>query len=133
MCRNNSMSNTGILWNSFGENISSLPWFMRDYLTMKIGSIPNIASVYDTFKNYYADHKETLGVEGVVKKDLYRYSQFYVKLALRKETDKSILPVFKAIGKLRMDTSYPFLLAVYGDYENRNNHQGRVFGNTNFC
>jgi len=102
---------------SFGENITSLPWFMRDYLTMKMGAIPNIAAVYDTFKNYYAEHKEDLGVEGVVK-DLFRYSQFYVALALRKEKDKAFLPVFKAIGKLRMDTSYPFLLAVYGDYEN---------------
>lgn len=101
---------------SFGENITSLPWFMRDYLTMKMGAIPNIDSVYETFKTFFKDTKDISGVEAIVK-DLYRYSQYYVRLALRKETDASLLSIFKAITKLRMDTSYPFLIAVYSDYE----------------
>ena len=102
---------------SFGENISDLPWFMRDYLTMKLNSIPKIGEVYDTFKLYFNNHKNKLGTENIVK-SLYEYSQYYVAIALQKEEDKTLKSVFKEITKLRMDTSYPFLLAVYGDYNN---------------
>ncbi len=101
---------------SFGENIVSLPWFMRDFLTMKMGSIPKIGEVYETFKGYFKDTKNAEGVENIVK-ELFRYAQFYVRLALHKEQDKSLLTIFQAITKLRMDTSYPFLLAAYGDFE----------------
>ncbi len=102
---------------SFGENISALPWFMRDYLTMKLNSIPKIGEVYDTFKLYFNNHKDKLGTENIVK-SLYEYSQYYVAIALQKEADKTLKSVLKEITKLRMDTSYPFLLAVYGDYNN---------------
>ncbi len=102
---------------SFGENISALPWFMRDYLTMKLNSIPKIGEVYDTFKQYFNNHKDKFGIENIVK-SLYEYSQYYVAIALQKEEDKSLNPIFKEITKLRIDTSYPFLLAVYNDYEN---------------
>ncbi|AWV98483.1 DUF262 and DUF1524 domain-containing protein [Arcticibacterium luteifluviistationis] len=101
---------------SFGENITSLPFFMRDYLTMKMGSIPNIDSVYEKFKTIFKNTKDVIEVEAIVK-DLYRYSQYYVRVALRKETDTSLLPIFKALTKLKMDTSYPFLIAAYSDYE----------------
>jgi len=101
---------------SFGENIVSLPWFMRDYLTMKLNSIPKIGEVYDTFKEYFNSNKDVLGTEDIVK-NLYEYSQYYVAIALQKEEDKTLKSIFKEITKLRMDTSYPFLLAVYGDYK----------------
>ena len=102
---------------SFGDNISVLPWFMRDYLTMRLNSIPKIGEVYDKFKLYFNSHKDKIGTENIVK-SLYEYSQYYVAIALQKEEDKILKPIFKEITKLRMDTSYPFLLAVYGDYSN---------------
>ena len=101
---------------SFGENIVALPWFMRDYLTMKLNSIPKIGEVYDTFKEYFNSNKDKIGTEDIVK-NLYEYSQYYVAIALQKEEDKTLKSVFKEITKLRMDTSYPFLLAIYGDYK----------------
>ncbi len=100
---------------SFGDHIGSLPWFMRDYLTMKQGAIPKIGDVYTTFKKFF-NNQDNTETESIVK-ELYRYSQFYVRLALHKEPDTSLLNIFKAIAKLRMDTSYPFLLAAYGDFE----------------
>lgn len=103
---------------SFGENISALTSFMRDYLTMKLGSIPKIGEVYDTFKDYFNNHQDQLGTESIVK-SLYEYSQYYVAIALLREEDKTLKSVFKDINKLRMDTSYPFLLAVYGDYKDQ--------------
>ncbi|WP_144960954.1 hypothetical protein [Gillisia sp. Hel_I_86] len=76
-----------------------------------------IGEVYDTFKLYFNNHKDKLGTENIVK-SLYEYSQYYVAIALQKEEDKTLKSVYKEITKLRMDTSYPFLLAVYGDYNN---------------
>lgn len=37
---------------SFGENIGSLAWFIRDYLTMKEASIPRIDQVYEVYKKF---------------------------------------------------------------------------------
>jgi len=102
---------------SFGENISALPWFMRDYLTMKLSSIPKIGEVYETFKDYFNTYKDEIGIEEILK-SLYEYSQYYVSISLQKEDNTALLSVFKEITKLRMDTSYPFLLKVYGDYKN---------------
>ncbi len=42
---------------------------------------------------------------------------FYVRMALHKEKDAQLLSKFKEISKLRIDTSYPLLLAIYGDFE----------------
>ena len=50
-------------------------------------------------------------------KSLHRYSKFYVRIALLKEQDAEIAKKLKEITKLKIDTSYPFLLAVYGDFE----------------
>lgn len=102
---------------SFGENIGALPLFMRDYLTMKLNVIPKISDVYDTFKNYFNNNKSELGIENIVK-DLFEYSQYYVAIVLQKEENITLKSVFKEITKLRMDTSYPLLLAIYGDYKN---------------
>lgn len=101
---------------SFGEKIDWLAWFIRDYLTMKQSSIPKIGSVYEEYKLFL--HSEN-GFENVTDavKDLFKYGKFYVRLTLKKETDNTIANLFKEIRKLNIDTSYPFLLAVYGDYE----------------
>lgn len=101
----------------FGENIHLLPLFMRDYLTMKQHTIPKIGDVYNIFKNYYNKQQELVSVESVVK-DLYTYATYYTAISLQKEENPSIKSIFKEIAKLRMDVSYPFLLAVYGDYDN---------------
>lgn len=102
---------------SFNENISSLPSFMRDYLTMKLSNIPKISDVYDVFKDYFNSNKEDLGIEAIVK-DLYEYSQYYTAIALQKEENDELKTIFKEISKLKMETSFPFLIAIYGDYTN---------------
>ena len=101
---------------SFGEKIDWLAWFIRDYLTMKQSSIPKIGSVYEEYKAFLHSENGFENVKDAVK-DLFKYSKFYVRLTLKKETDDTIANLFKEIRKLKIDTSYPFLLAVYGDYE----------------
>lgn len=103
---------------SFGDNISYLPWFIRDYLTMKESSIPNIDHVYETFKSHLKSASGPKSMEEVVKL-LHRYSQYYVRIALIKEKEPQLLKRVKEIQQLRMDVAYPFLLAVYSDYEDK--------------
>ncbi|WP_213532067.1 DUF262 and DUF1524 domain-containing protein [Paenibacillus sp. J45TS6] len=90
--------------------------FMRDYLTVKTGRIPNINNVYSSFKSYIFALKE-VSIEQVVE-DIYCYSKYYVKLAFQKEVDLEINQVLSDINTLKVDVSYPFLLEVYDDFEN---------------
>ena len=87
--------------------------FMRDYLTIKTGKIPNIKDVYSAFKLYtqkFIDIKELVA-------DVYKYSKYFVNIALEKEQDDEIRVVFSDINTLKVDVSYPFLLQVYEDYK----------------
>lgn len=90
--------------------------FMRDYLTVKTGRIPNINRVYSNFKEYVQSQKGRHIKEIVA--DIYRFSQYFVKLAFQKEKDKEINEVLADINTLKVYVSYPFLLELYDDYEN---------------
>lgn len=89
--------------------------FMRDYLTVKTGKIPNIHHVYAVFKEHVTQQSE-MTVQEIVE-DIYRYSKHFVKLAFQTEKEPSINQVLTDINTLRVDVSYPFLLEVYDDYE----------------
>ncbi|MFV0521996.1 MAG: DUF262 domain-containing protein [Mangrovibacterium sp.] len=101
---------------SFGEKIGALARFIRDYLTMKESSIPKIDLVYEAYKRFLNSKDGFKSIEDAIK-SLHRYSKFYVRIALLKEQDTDIAKKLKEIAKLKIDTSYPFLLAVYGDFE----------------
>ena len=91
--------------------------FMRDYLTIKTEKIPNIKDVYSAFKLYAQNFKD---IKELVA-DIYKYSKYFVKIALEKEQDNEIKTIFSDINILKVDVSYPFLLQVYEDYK-----QGRI-------
>lgn len=91
--------------------------FMRDYLTMKQGSIPNIDRVYASFKSYHRSQIET-PIREIVK-DIYRYAQYFIQVALLQEEDQDVLEVLSNISTLKVDVAYPFLLEVYDDYANK--------------
>jgi len=101
---------------SFGNlNDSNLfDRFMRDYLTVKMGKIPNIQDVYTVFKDYVYQQSEQTVNE--IVEDIYRFSKYFVKLAFQTEKDKNINQVLVDINALKVDVSYPFLLEVYDDY-----------------
>lgn len=101
---------------SFGDNIGALAWFIRDYLTMKESAIPRIDLVYETYKNFMSSKNGFNSITEAVE-SLHRYSKYYVRSALLKEIDPQLVKKFKEIAKLKIDTSYPFILAVYGNYE----------------
>jgi uncharacterized protein with ParB-like and HNH nuclease domain/predicted transport protein len=102
---------------SYGnEYTASFDWFMRDYLSVKTGTIPRIDRVYDSFKTYASSSKAPDNITEVVQ-DIYKFSGFYVNMVLHKEPDAELQKGFKNISKLKVDVCYPFLLPVYNDYE----------------
>lgn len=102
---------------SYGnEYTASFDWFMRDYLSVKTGTIPRIDRVYDSFKTYASSSKAPDTITEVVQ-DIYMFSGYYVNMVLHKEPDAELQKGFKNISKLKVDVCYPFLLPVYNDYE----------------
>lgn len=88
--------------------------FIRDYLTLKTGSIPKIGYVYEEFKNFV--QREGPGeIENIIK-DVYKNGTYYFKL-LYKEEDVKLEKAFRDLRELRVDVTYPFLLQVYEDFE----------------
>ena len=88
--------------------------FVRDYLTIKQGTIPNIKEVYVNFKLYHHS-KSGQTIEELVK-DMYRYANHFANLALDYEADVDIKRAMRRINTLKVNIVYPFLLEVYDDY-----------------
>src|SRR5260370_9788071 len=90
--------------------------FMRDYLTVKQGAIPNIDKVYASFKTYQRS-KLAKPISEIVA-DVYRYSQYFVNMAFLQEEDREIKRDLNAINTPKLDGPYPFFFEDYDDYEN---------------
>ena len=89
--------------------------FMRHYLTVRTGEIPNVREVYEAFKAFariaIAGSTETLVA------DIARFSSFYCAMALGKEADPDLRTVFQDIRDLKVEVALPFLLELYRDYK----------------
>lgn len=88
--------------------------FMRHYLTLKTGEIPNVNDVYEAFK-LHANSSGAGNVEELVR-DIRRFSGHFCRIALDSETDPELKDVFHDIRELRVEVAYPFLLELYDDY-----------------
>lgn len=101
---------------SFGQvnYVQLFDRFMRDYLTVKTGTIPNVGAVYEAFKSY-ANRSDTGTVAEIVS-DIHQYSSYFVAMALENEVDKELLEAFADINTLKVDVAYPLLLELYHDY-----------------
>jgi len=90
--------------------------FMRHYLTVKTGEIPNVSEVYEAFKAHARSPKAAqAGVEGLVK-DIRDFARYFCAMALGAETDTDLKLAFHDLRELKVDVAYPFLLELYGDY-----------------
>ncbi|MGN8427867.1 GmrSD restriction endonuclease domain-containing protein [Helicobacter pylori] len=104
----------------FKQNETLFNQFVRHYLTIKTGNIPNIKKVYEAFKDY--QQKEGIEIENLLK-DLQKYCGFFCQIAFKKEADKDLKEDDKDLNKalsflvdLEMDVVYPLLLELYSDY-----------------
>jgi len=91
--------------------------FMRDYLTVKTGQLPNIGQVYENFKQYWVSVEET-PVEQLMA-DVTRFSKYYAELIFADFEDSDISKIAKDINTLKVDVVYPFLLEILEDYKNQ--------------
>lgn len=89
--------------------------FMRHYLTLKTGEIPNVRQVYSAFKSFAPHGSDTKALEALVS-DLHAFAKHYAMMALGQETQTSLRDAFADLRELRVDVAYPFLLKAYADY-----------------
>ncbi len=88
--------------------------FVRHYLTIKIGKIPNEKRVYEAFKDYR--QKEGIGIETLLQ-DLQKYCGYFCQIAFKKEADKDLNKALSFLVDLERDVIYPLLLELYSDYK----------------
>ncbi|WRC25785.1 DUF262 and DUF1524 domain-containing protein [Helicobacter pylori] len=97
----------------FKQNKKLFDRFVRHYLTIKIGKIPNEKRVYEAFKDY--QQKEGIEIEDLLK-DLQKYCGYFCQIAFKKEADKDLNKALSFLVDLEMDVIYPLLLELYSDY-----------------
>ena len=88
--------------------------FMRDYLTIKLGYIPNIKDVYSSFKDYH--RIKNISINELIA-DIHYFSSFFIKLIFEKEEDQELNQIICNINTLEVNVAYPFLLEIYTDYD----------------
>ena len=90
--------------------------FMRHYLTLKTGEIPNVRAVYEAFKRHAQVWMESRGGVAQLLAEIHRYTGYYCAMALDKEPDKDLAQAFRDLRELKVNVAYPFLLELYDDY-----------------
>ncbi len=90
--------------------------FMRHYLILKTGAIPNIRAVYEAFKGHAHSPDVTASGMGTLVADIHKFAGHYCAMALGKETDNDLRSAFQDIRALKVDVAFPFLLELYDDY-----------------
>jgi uncharacterized protein with ParB-like and HNH nuclease domain/predicted transport protein len=102
---------------TFGQESYGLHFdrFMRDYLTVKTGEIPNIKAVYEEFKKYASGSGATHGIDALIS-EVHTFARYYCAMALGREGDPALARTFQRFRELNVDVAYPFLLELYRDY-----------------
>ena len=99
----------------YGSHFDS---FMRHYLTLKTGEIPNVRAVYEAFKSHARTPDiAAAGVDALVA-DIHAFARYYCAMALGREADKELAEAFRDLRELKVDVAYPFLLELYADFAN---------------
>lgn len=98
---------------AYGAHFDS---FMRHFLTVKTGEIPNVREVYEAFKKYARTPEVAgAGVDALVA-DIHAFAEYYCAMALGQEPDKELATAFQDLRELKVDVAYPFLLELFDDY-----------------
>ena len=87
--------------------------FIRHYLIVRTGEIPNVGQVYEAFKQYaqakMPDTEKLLA-------DIRTFAGYYCKIALGAEKDAQLEAAFHDIRELRVDVAHPLFLELYDDF-----------------
>lgn len=101
-------------WNKIETlSLQELDSFIRNYLTIMTGLIPNIHNIYAAFKQYA---KKVNDIESILK-DMLRYAQAYNKIVSCAVGSSAANEIVKRLNLLDMTVAHPFLMAylVYAD------------------
>ncbi len=95
--------------------------FMRHYLTVMTGEIPNINAVYDAFKGHARTSRadfpdDKTHIESLVR-EIRDYARHFCAMALGSDPDVDLKLAFQDLRELKVDVAYPFLLELYHDYK----------------
>lgn len=90
--------------------------FMRDFLTIKTGSIPVMRDVYQEFKKFLNSEIEK-GMEAIVSEIKY-FSDLYIKMAFADSDDRELDEAFSDIQDLKVEVAYPLSLQIFNDFHN---------------
>lgn len=88
--------------------------FVRDFLTMKEGVVPNKTAVYKSFKNFFYD-KNFTSEEILI--ELQVFSSIYYKILNSKTGDYKIDNLIENINNIRSSVTYPYLMSLLYEYE----------------
>jgi uncharacterized protein with ParB-like and HNH nuclease domain len=102
----------------FGQEAYSAQFdsFMRHYLIVKTGEIPNVNDVYEEFKKHARSTEVAkAGVESLVK-EIRDYARYFCAMALLGESAPDLKVAFHDLRELKVDVAYPFLMELYHDY-----------------
>ncbi len=102
-------------WLKIEQNIpnSMISDFIRDFLTMKTGSIPNKDKIYEAFKNFCKKSK-THDEEGILE-ELVPYSQYYSWFQKCNSPHNNINKSLSQILNMKSTVTYPVLLYLFED------------------
>jgi len=95
--------------------------FMRHYLTVRTGEIPNVSEVYDAFKAHARETRTDFSddrahIESLVR-EIRDYARHFCAMALGSESDPELKAAFQDLRELKVDVAYPLLLELYHDYK----------------
>ena len=88
--------------------------YIRDFLTLKTGNIPNINQVYIHFKDYFRT-REDESVESFLE-EITRYGEYYSWFKFCDCKDKEVNIRLNMFQRLKSTTVYPFLLFIFEKY-----------------
>jgi uncharacterized protein with ParB-like and HNH nuclease domain/predicted transport protein len=103
----------------FGQEayVTNFDGFMRYFLTVKTGTLPNVGEVYDTFKQHARSPQVAeAGVESLVT-DIRNYARYFCAMTLGAEPNAVLKVAFQDLRELKVDVAYPFLMELYRDYD----------------
>ncbi len=81
--------------------------FVRDFLTLKTGRIPNIDQIYAAFREFARN--DPRDIDALVS-ELRRYSRYFADVALERDEDPDVCRAIHDINTLRVDVAYPFIM-----------------------
>lgn len=87
--------------------------FMRYYLTVKEGELPNKNRVYEVFKTYFRRILNAGGIVSDLVADVQKFSRYYCAIELNKEANAILAEAFSDLRDLKANVAYPLLLATY--------------------